>query len=323
MAYYDPNKENQNFLQNALSSYKPKQYNDWQYIANQQVANPDLSGLRRQAYQGRDTALGRLKSNYGDSRTKLKNSYSDAMSNLQSSQTNQTNSAIKRSLASGLGGMGQGPGVGLANYRTDAIKDNFKPSFERLDRDNAVNMKILLRNYNEGTDDVYSKYRGALGKIDEQKEDRNLKVAAEATRLMQQDTQGFRNWQEALADTLRKYSADQEDMAYKQEQDAYKREQDAFNNRLALERFGWSKEQAMFPYQYPTANSLLSAQNNPGGFSPYQQYQMQNRQVTQDFISQLLMSPNKEQFLQENIADASESGVDLGTVWSVYNNYGF
>ena len=310
-------KENLNFLQNALSNnrYKPKQYNDWQYIANQQVANPDYSGLNRQAYQSRDTALNRLSSNYNDSKTKLQNSYADSKANLQTGQTNQTNAAIKRALAGGLGAGGAGPG--LADYRTDTIKDSFKPSFDRLDRDNKVNMQILSRGYNEGMDDVYSKYRDALANINAQKEDRGLRVAAEATRLMQADTQGFRNWQNALADTLQKYSSDQSDLAYKQGQDAYKRQQDEFANNLALQKFAWDKERSMLPYQMPTANSLLSAQNNPGGFSPYQQYQMQNRQVTQDFISQMLMAPNANQFLDEHIADAAESGVDLGLVYQV------
>ena len=323
-AYTEPDKDNYNFLQNALNNnrYKPKQYNDWQYIANQQVANPDYSGLNRQAYQGRDTALSRLSSNYNDNKTKLQNSYADSKASLQTGQTNQTNAAIKRALAGGLGTGGMA-GPGLADYRTDVIKDSFKPSFDRLDRDKKVNMQILSRGYNEGTDDVYSKYRDALANIAAKKEDRGLKVAAEATRLMQADTQGFRNWQNALADTLQKYGSDQSDLAYKQEQDAYKRQQDEFGNNLALQKFQWDKQQAMLPYQQPTANSLLSAQSNSGGFSPYQQYSMQNRQVTQDFISQMLSSPDKEQFLRENAADAAASGVDLGAAWSAYNNYGF
>jgi len=321
--YYNyADEANKKFLQNAIYSYKPKQYNDWAAIANQQIANPDYSGLNRQAYQSRDTALNRLSSNYNDSKTKLQNSYADSLANLQAGQTNQTNAAVKRSLAGGLGA-GGGAGPGLADYRTDAIKDNFKPLFNRLDRDKNLNMQIISRGYSEGNDDIYSKYRDVLDNIAAKKEDRALKVAAEATQLMQADTKGFRDWQNALANTLQKYSSDQADMAYKRQQDAYKQEQDKFANDLALQKFAWDKEQTMLPYQYQTASSLASmaAAANKPTFSPYQQYEMQNRQVTQDFISQMLSSPNMDKFILDHASDAAASGVDLDAVWKAYDGY--
>jgi len=265
MAYID--EKNANYLQGALynTNYKPKQYNDWQNIANQQIANPNLSGLYGQARKDRNTALSRLNLNYDNSLASLDNSYKDSKSNLQASQANQNNAAIKRSIAGGMGGSD-----GLAGYRTDAIKESFEPSFDRLDRDYEFNTDLLSQGKDNKLADLMRTYKDSIAKVDDKKADRGLKVASEATRLLQQDTQGFRNWQGDISKMLQNYGKNQADLAYKQQQDAYKRQQDEFGNNLAMQRFNWDKEQSMLPYQYPSANSLLPYNMGP---TPYQQAQ--------------------------------------------------
>ena len=253
MAYTKPTGDqgNLSFLQNALNSYKPKQYNDWQYIANQQVENPDFRGMFRNLYQARNTAGDRERASYLDSKE-----------NLTTSRTNSANSAVKRSLAAGLGGAGEGSGLG--GYRSQEISEGYQPSFDMLERDHKDNISDINKNYRSG-----------LAQIDAQKENRGLKVASEATRLMQADTQGFRNWQNSLSDTIHKYGAEQADLSYKQRQDA-------FNNQLALQKFDWQKKMddrpyqettaaQRMPYEYPSANSLLPYNMGP---TPYQQAQL-------------------------------------------------
>ena len=253
LAYTKPTGDqgNLSFLQNALNSYKPKQYNDWQYIANQQVENPDFRSMFRNLYQARNTAGNRERAAYQDSKE-----------NLTTNRANSVNSAVKRSLAAGLGGAGGGSGLG--GYRSQEISEGYQPSFDRLERGHKNNISDINKNYRSG-----------VAQIDAQKENRGLKVASEATRLMQADTQGFRNWQSSLADTIQKYGAEQADLSYKQRQDA-------FNNQLALQKFDWQKKMddrpyqettaaQRMPYEYPSANSLLPYNMGP---TPYQQAQL-------------------------------------------------
>ena len=266
MAYTD--EKNANYLQGALynTNYKPKNYYDWQYIANQQIANPNLSDLYGRARQDRNTALSRLNLNYDNSLASLDNSYKDSKENLQTSQVNQNNAAIKRSIAGGMGGSG-----GLAGYRTDTIKDSFKPSFDRIDRDYKFNTELLNQSKDNKLADLMRTYKDSIAKVDDKKADRGLKVASEATRLLQQDTQGYRNWQGDISKMLQDYGKNQADLSYKQQQDAYKRQQDEFANNLAMQKFSWDKERSMLPYQYPSANSLLPYNMGP---NPYQQAQL-------------------------------------------------
>ena len=192
----------------------------------------------------------------------MRAAYQDSKENLTENRTNSVNSSIKRSLASGMGGAGAGSGIG--GYRSQEIAEGYQPSFDSLKRRHSENIA-----------DINTDYRSGVAKIDAKREDRGLKVAAEATRLMQADTQGFRNWQNSLADTIQKYGAEQADLSYKQRQDA-------FNNQLALQKFDWQKKMddrpyqettaaQRMPYEYPSANSLLPYNMGP---TPYQQAQL-------------------------------------------------
>ena len=251
MAYTKPTGDQGNlgFLKGALNNpnYKPKNYYDWQYIADQQVANPNYGDVYRGLNQARNTAGDRERASYRDSK-----------GTLTANRTGSINSAVKRSIAAGLGGAGEGSGIG--GYRSQEITDSYQPSLDSLKRRHSENIA-----------DINTNYRSGVAKIDAKKEDRGLKVAAEATRLMQADTKGFRDWKSSLADTLQKYGSEQADMSYKQQQDAYKRQQDEFSNNLAMQRFSWDKERSMLPYQYPSANSLLQYNMGP---TPYQQAQL-------------------------------------------------
>jgi len=250
LAYTKPTGDqgNYNFLQGALNNpnYKPKNYYDWQYIVNQQVANPNYRNMYTGLAQARDAAGDRERASYQDSK-----------GTLTANRTSDINSAVKRSIAAGLGGAGEGSGIG--GYRSQEITDNYQPSFDSLKRRHSDNIA-----------DINTNYRSGVAKIDAKKEDRGLKVATEATKMMQADTKGFRDWQNSLSNTLQKYGSEQADLSYKQQQDAYKRQQDEFSNNLALQKFSWDKEQSMLPYQYPSANSLLPYNMGP---TPYQQAQ--------------------------------------------------
>jgi len=251
LAYTKPTGDqgNYNFLQGALNNpnYKPKNYYDWQYIVNQQVANPNYRNMYTGLAQARDVAGDRERANYRESKD-----------SLTTNRTNDINSAVKRSIAAGLGGAGEGSGIG--GYRSQGITDNYQSSFDSLKRRHSGNIA-----------DINTNYRSGVAKIDAKREDRGLKVATEATKMMQADTKGFRDWQNSLSNTLQKYGSEQTDLSYKQQQDAYKRQQDEFANNLALQRFNWDKEQSMLPYQYPSANSLLQYNMGP---TPYRQAQL-------------------------------------------------
>ncbi|ACV64416.1 hypothetical protein Dtox_3708 [Desulfofarcimen acetoxidans DSM 771] len=272
MNYID--QQNVNYLKAALNNtnYKPRQYNDWYQVANQQIASPDYSSLFRQAYQGRDTGINRLKSAFSNAMTGIKNSYNDSKQNLTTQQTNNVNSALTNAAAGGLGGSD------LANYRRDKIKDTYQPSFDRLDREKTISINAAKNNYGNNLEDLYQKYRESVAGINAQKEDRGLKVASEATRLLQQDQKGYRDWSRDVAKMLQDYSQNQQKMEYQQQQDA-------FQNSLAQARFDWDQKQTllpytmgptpaqMLPYKYPSANSLLPYNMGP---TPLQQASLLN-----------------------------------------------